>query len=138
MRPCRALSYHDSQLGAVIGVRPVMKPRARSGCAFSLTLSAADTSETLPLRPRWLDKKTRLKMLRRLSLCNTEVTDVSMRYITLHLPQLTTLSVSGCWKLTDAGHSQNGHWQIFLMITIIYRDQDWPSSGPPSLAQLRP
>ena len=89
-------------------------------------------------RPGLLDKKTRLKMLRRLSLCNTEVTDVSMRYITLHLPQLTTLSVSGCWKLTDAGHSQNGHWQIFLVITIIYRDQDWPSSGPPSLAQLRP
>ena len=42
-------------------------------------------------------------MLRKLSLRNTEVTDVSMRYITQHLPQLTSLAVSGCWKLTDAG-----------------------------------
>ena len=54
-------------------------------------------------RPGLLDKKTRLKMLRKLSLRNTEVTDVTMRYITQHLPQLTSLTVSGCWKLTDAG-----------------------------------
>ena len=46
-------------------------------------------------------------MLRKLSLRNTEVTDVSMRYVTQHLPQLTSLAVSGCWKLTDAGKNKN-------------------------------
>ena len=50
-------------------------------------------------RPGLLDKKSRLKLLRKLSLRNTEVTDVSMRYVPQHPPQLTSLAVSGCWKL---------------------------------------
>ena len=33
-------------------------------------------------RPGLLDNKSRLKMLKKLSLQNTEITDVSMRYIT--------------------------------------------------------
>ena len=78
-----------------------------------------------------MDKKSRLKQLRKLSLKNTEVSDVSLRYITQYLPQvnlydlvptsfmktmfsklyitciffyqLSYLAVSGCWKLTDGG-----------------------------------
>ena len=73
-------------------------------------------------RPGLLDKKTRLKMLRRLSLCNTEVTDVAMRYITMHLPQLTSLSVSGCWKLTDAGLAQFGASEFSAAETLTSLD----------------
>jgi len=57
-------------------------------------------------RPGLLDKKSRLKMLRKLSVRNTEITDVSMRYITQYLPQLSQLSTAGCWKLSDAGLAQ--------------------------------
>ena len=50
-------------------------------------------------RPGLLDNKSRLKMLKKLSLQNTEITDVSMRYITQYLPHLASLNLSGCWKV---------------------------------------
>jgi F-box/leucine-rich repeat protein 10/11 len=59
-------------------------------------------------RPGLMDKKSRLKQLRKLSLKNTEVSDVSLRYITQYLPQLSYLAVSGCWKLTDGGMAMLG------------------------------
>ena len=37
-----------------------------------------------------MDKKSRLKQLRKLSLKNTEVSDVSLRYITQYLPQVNS------------------------------------------------
>ena len=59
-------------------------------------------------RPGLLDNKSRLKMLKRLSLQNTEITDVSMRYVTQYLPHLSSLTLSGCWKLSDTGLAQLG------------------------------
>jgi len=59
-------------------------------------------------RPGLLDKKSRLKNLKKLFLKNTEVSDISLRYITQYLPQLQYLAVSGCWKLSDAGLAQLG------------------------------
>jgi F-box/leucine-rich repeat protein 10/11 len=53
-----------------------------------------------------LDKKSRLKLLRRLNLAGTEISDVGLRYITQFLMHLQNLSVSGCWKVTDAGLAQ--------------------------------
>merc|ERR1719309_1843383 len=47
-------------------------------------------------RPGLLDKKSRMELLKSLILNGTEISDVSMRYITQYLPQLNTLSVSGC------------------------------------------
>ena len=41
-------------------------------------------------RPGLLDKKSRLKNLKKLSLKNTEITDVSLRYISQYLPQVDT------------------------------------------------
>merc|ERR1711976_701658 len=61
-------------------------------------------------------------MLRKLSLRNTEVTDVTMRYITQHLPQLTSLTVSGCWKLTDAGLAQLGASEFSAAETLTSLD----------------
>ena len=39
-----------------------------------------------------MDKKSRLKQLRKLSLKNTEVSDVSLRYITQYLPQVNLIT----------------------------------------------
>ena len=59
-------------------------------------------------RPGLLDKKSRLKNLKKLSVKNTEVGDISLRYLTQYLPQLTSLALAGCWKLTDAGLAMLG------------------------------
>ena len=69
----------------------------------NLTDSALHKLLTTPRdsRPGLLDKKSRLKMLKKLSVRNTEITDVSMRYITQYLPQLSQLSTAGCWKLSE-------------------------------------
>jgi len=74
----------------------------------SLTDNALHKLLTTPRdsRPGLLDKKSRLKHLQRLVLNGTEVSDVALRYITQYLPQLSQLSVCGCWKLTDAGLAQ--------------------------------
>ena len=45
-------------------------------------------------------------MLWKLNLSGTEISDVGLRYVTQFLAQLQNLSVSGCWKITDAGLAQ--------------------------------
>jgi len=57
-------------------------------------------------RPGLLDKKSRLKNLRKLVLSGTEISDVTLRYITQCLSQLSELNISNCWKITDAGLAQ--------------------------------
>jgi len=59
-------------------------------------------------RPGLLDKKSRLKNLRKLSVRNTEVGDISLRYMTQYLPHLVSLSLGGCWKLTNDGLAMLG------------------------------
>ena len=61
-------------------------------------------------------------MLKKLSVRNTEITDVSMRYVTQYLPQLTQLSVAGCWKLTDAGLAQLGSAEQGAVETLSFLD----------------
>ena len=53
-----------------------------------------------------LDKKSRLKLLKRLCLSGTDISDVSLRYITQFLAQLAHLQIASCWKVTDAGLAQ--------------------------------
>ncbi len=53
-----------------------------------------------------LDKKSRLKNLTSLTLSGTDISDVGLRYITQFLIQLSSLSISNCWKVTDAGLAQ--------------------------------
>eukprot|EP00088_Acartia_fossae_P039647 TRINITY_DN4126_c0_g1_i2.p1 TRINITY_DN4126_c0_g1~~TRINITY_DN4126_c0_g1_i2.p1 ORF type:complete len:935 (+),score=174.46 TRINITY_DN4126_c0_g1_i2:37-2841(+) len=59
-------------------------------------------------RPGLLDKKTRLKNLKKLNVSGTDISDISIRYIIQYLPQITDLNISNCWKLTDAGLAQIG------------------------------
>ncbi len=53
-----------------------------------------------------LDKKSRLKFLRKLDLSGTQISDVSLRYVAQYLAQLLDLKVSKCWKISDAGLAQ--------------------------------
>ena len=53
-----------------------------------------------------LDKKSWLKLLRKLSLCGTEISDISLRYITQYLHHLKCLKISGCYKVSNDGIAQ--------------------------------
>ena len=53
-----------------------------------------------------MDKKSRLKNLKKLSLSCTEISDVSLRYISQYLSHLHALNVSGCWKISNDGLAQ--------------------------------
>ena len=61
-----------------------------------------------------MDKKSRLKQLRKLSLKNTEVSDVSLRYITQYLPQVNSFKWNSKSKITakTAGRMW-GMWKNF-------------------------
>ena len=61
-------------------------------------------------------------MLRKLGLQNTEITDVSMRYITQYLPHLSSLNLSGCWKLSDTGLAQLGVTEFSAVETLTHLD----------------
>lgn len=57
-------------------------------------------------RPGLLDKKSRQKLLTKLTLDGTEISDVGLRYVTQFLSHLQELRVANCWKITDAGLAQ--------------------------------
>ncbi|KAK9305490.1 hypothetical protein QLX08_003504 [Tetragonisca angustula] len=57
-------------------------------------------------RPGLIDKTSRLKHLKNLSLAGCDITDVALRYIVQHLPYLETLDLSSCGRVTDAGVAQ--------------------------------
>ena len=61
-------------------------------------------------------------MLKKLSLQNTEITDVSMRYITQYLPHLASLTLAGCWKLSDTGLAQLGVTEFSAVETLTSLD----------------
>ncbi|KAJ8888135.1 hypothetical protein PR048_007622 [Dryococelus australis] len=57
-------------------------------------------------RPGLVDSKSRLRSLRTLKLAGCDISDVSLRYVTQHLPLLSVLDVSSCCRITDAGVAQ--------------------------------
>lgn len=57
-------------------------------------------------RPGLIDKTSRLKYLRNLSLAGCDITDVALRYVSQHLPHLENLDLSSCGRVTDAGVAQ--------------------------------
>jgi len=58
-------------------------------------------------RPRD-NKRSPLSSLRHLDLSHIEISDISLRYLAQFLPSLTSLNLTGCVKLTDAGLVQLG------------------------------
>lgn len=57
-------------------------------------------------RPGLVDTKSRLRNLRTLKLAGCEISDVSLRYVVQNVPLLSTLDLSQCYRLTDAGIAQ--------------------------------
>jgi len=57
-------------------------------------------------RPGQTVRKSSLVNLKTLVVKNTEISDVSLRYVSQYLPQLSSLALAGCWKITDAGLAQ--------------------------------
>lgn len=53
-----------------------------------------------------IEKSSRLKYLRGLSLCSCDISDVSLRYIAQHLSFIEKLNLSSCGRITDAGVAQ--------------------------------
>ncbi|XP_045465756.1 jmjC domain-containing histone demethylation protein 1-like isoform X2 [Harmonia axyridis] len=52
------------------------------------------------------DERYRFKNLKVLKLAGTDISDVSMRYVTQYLPNLKELSLAFCPRITDAGIAQ--------------------------------
>lgn len=62
-------------------------------------LSSAPTD----LRPGLHETKTRLRRLTHLNLSHTLVTDVTLRLISHHFPEVTSIDLSGCQNVSDVG-----------------------------------
>ena len=53
-----------------------------------------------------IDKTSRLKCLKNLSLAGCDITDVALRYIVQHLSIIENINLSSCKRITDAGIAQ--------------------------------
>nr|CAD7413379.1 unnamed protein product [Timema poppensis] len=69
-------------------------------------------------RPGLVDTKSRLRSLRALKLAGCDISDVSLRYVTQHLPRLTFLDISSCTRITDAGVAQLATPPASTIITL--------------------
>ncbi|RWS16317.1 Lysine-specific demethylase 2B-like protein [Dinothrombium tinctorium] len=60
-------------------------------------------SPPLDSRPGLMETKTRLRHLTEIRLAGTDISDISIRLMSHHLPQLASLDLSSCQKVTDMG-----------------------------------
>ncbi|KAK6640685.1 hypothetical protein RUM44_012382 [Polyplax serrata] len=119
------------QLGWLIGRLPQLRELSIQGCSWA-GVSALRTCVCPPLhsldlsfvsgmndsslrdilspppdsRPGLLETRSRLRHLRCLKISGCDISDVSLRYITQHLPKLAILDLSSCGRITDAGVAQ--------------------------------
>lgn len=69
-------------------------------------------------RPGLLDTKTRLRSLTEVKLAGSDISDVSVRLLSNHLPQLARLDLSNCHKVTDMGVAVLGTAKTSKLISI--------------------
>jgi len=79
--------------------------------------SMNDSSISALVRPRE-NKRSPLSSLRNLDLSRTDISDISLRYLAQYLPSLSSLNLSSCSKLTDAGLVQLGDPNLPLCSTL--------------------
>lgn len=107
----KILSLQGNPSAGVIGLRTCYCPPIHE-LDLSFVQSFNDAalrdivSPPLDSRPGLTDSKTRLRHLRTLKLAGTDISDISMRYITQNLQQITKLDLSSCQRVTDAGIAQ--------------------------------
>ena len=76
-----------------------------------------DSSISSLFRPRD-SKRSPLSSLWHSDLSNTDISDISMRYLAQYLPSLSSLNLHNCSKLTDAGLVQLGDSSLPLCTTV--------------------
>jgi len=76
-----------------------------------------DSSISALVRPRE-NKRSPLSSLKHLDLSRTDISDISLRYLAQYLPCLSSLNLSNCSKLTDAGLVQLGDPNLPLCSTL--------------------
>jgi F-box/leucine-rich repeat protein 10/11 len=120
------------QLGWLLPRLPQLQALSLQGCAWINCVSALRTcacpalsvldlsfvsglndsylreilSPPIDSRPGLADSRSRLRGLKELRLAGCDVSDVALRYIVQYLRGLEQLSVSSCYKVTDAGIAQ--------------------------------
>jgi F-box/leucine-rich repeat protein 10/11 len=107
----RELSLQGCSWNGVVALRTCNCPPLTSlDLSFVTGLNDASLREILSppkdTRPGLIDTKSRLRNLRTLKLSGCEISDVSLRYIVQNIPLLSTLDLSQCFRLTDAGIAQ--------------------------------
>lgn len=107
----KILSLQGNPASGVIGLRTCYCPPIHDlDLSFVQSFNDAALRDILspPLdsRPGLADSKTRLRHLRILKLAGTDISDISLRYITQNLQQITNLDLSSCQRITDAGIAQ--------------------------------
>lgn len=73
-------------------------------------------------RPGLVDTKSRLRHLQILKLAGCDLSDVSLRYVVQNLPNLSSLDMSSCPRLTDAGVAQLGTHPASTINTLVSLD----------------
>lgn len=125
-------STSAKQLGWLLPRLPQLQALSLQGCAWLGCVSALRTSACPALavldlsfvsglndsslreilspptdsRPGLADARSRLRGLRELRLAGCDISDVSLRYIVQFIRGLEQLSLSSCYKITDAGVAQ--------------------------------
>jgi len=138
------------QLGWLLPKLPNLKLLSLSSLDFSISVSflaspscpsnlaSLDLSQvsglTDPSVNQLLRARNNLATLKSLNLANTEVTDVSLRYVAQSLPALARLVLSNCSKLTDAGLVQLGDTSLPLNLSLVTLDL----SNCNSISELAP
>lgn len=109
----RVLSLQGTPIASIYGLHTCLCPQLHTlDLSFVRGLNDHVIREILSppkdSRPG-TDSKSRLRNLKALKIAGTDISDVSLRYITQDLVYLVNLDLSSCQRLTDSGVAQIGH-----------------------------
>lgn len=104
----RTLSLEGCSWASIRALRSCSCPPLQTlNLSFVISLNDASLQEILESptdsRPGLIDKTSRLKHLKNLSLAGCDISDDGIKYIVQYLPDLETLDLSSHGRLTDAG-----------------------------------
>lgn len=107
----RNLSLQGTPVQAVLGLHTCLCPPLQVlDLSFIRGLNDSAIRELLSppkdSRPGLADSKSRLRNLKVLKLSGTDISDIGIRYIIQGLPELKSLDLSSCQRITDCGIAQ--------------------------------
>ncbi|XP_063697320.1 jmjC domain-containing histone demethylation protein 1 [Culicoides brevitarsis] len=107
----RNLSLQGTPVQSVLGLHTCLCPPLQVlDLSFIRGLNDSAIREILSppkdSRPGLADSKSRLRNLKTLKLSGTDISDIGIRYIIQGLPELKSLDLSSCQRITDCGICQ--------------------------------